>query len=184
MKMSPWWLWRPRNSRVGAGANTFLVSSWTGKATLDGAGGDDTYQFGNNWVPHDNHRLRRRGVGVLPRLHRHSERLRAQQRAGWHEITGVDGPVTSTLDYEPSASFTTDIGSVTNESGFRQGLEAVAALGDRLEDTGKLGQKLFVLNGESIGHVLDIGGILEDQGARHHPGFAGRRTLDDTLHGA
>ena len=70
--------------------------------------------------------------------------------------------VTSTLDYPASGNFD-GIAGPASLANLESGLDALADLGDRLEGVGKLGQPLAILDGQSIGGVVDIGGILRQR---------------------
>jgi len=160
----------------GASNNTLDASAFTrGLVTLEGGGGndsliggagDDIYIFGNGW-----------GTDTVTDA-AGSALMDFGGFAGSLTLSStgsptVSGTITSgagdTVDYAGGATFNTDIGVLDTqaaEDALAQGLDALADLGDHLDEFDRLGEELFVLSGRSIGDYLDIGTILRDQLAR------------------
>ncbi len=74
-----------------------------------------------------------------------------------------------------------NVAGAANKTNLVNGLTEVAGVGDRLEATGKLDQTLFILDGQAIGDVYDLGGMLRSKLADTINGLAGGATLYQTL---
>ena len=162
---------------ASGGDDTITLRNLAGKtATLNGGSGSDTYKFDNNWGAAT---IADAGGGTLDfsaftgtlEVHKPSNAVRA------HEVIGNG---TSTLDYPAGGAFTTNIAGPANVGNLNTGLSAVASLGGRLADVGKLDQGLFLLDGKSIGDVLDVGATLQ-QKLVDDVGLSGSPTLDQVV---
>ena len=145
----------------GNGAQVFDVSDWSDRtATLNGAGAEDTYKFGNNWGKVT---ISDPTAGVLDFLPQFTGQLSVSAPsdvAGRHEITGLNGIVESTLDYSASVQFSNDLPRPSNWGDMKAVLSGVADVGRRIQSTGKLAQSLSILNGQSLGEVFPIDDTL------------------------
>jgi Ca2+-binding RTX toxin-like protein len=131
--------------------------------TLDGQAGNDKYEFFDNWgtvvIAENGGEL---GFYGPPTQFTGALTLNAPSNTpGSHEIVGDNGGVLSTIDYDAAASFTTDIGNISDLGNLRAGLTAVADLGDRIDVYDKLAQSLSLLDGRSLGQLIDVGGVLK-----------------------
>lgn len=131
-----------------------------------GGDGDDTYVFGNGWGTDTI--TDAVGTAVLD-----FDGVTGELTLDSSGAPAESGTVTSgagdKVDYGGGATFSTGIGVLDTqaaEDALVQGLDALADLGDHLDEFDRMGEELFVLSGRSIGDYLDIGTILRDKLAR------------------
>jgi len=178
----------------GAGNNTLDASAFTlGPVTLEGDGGNDSliggagesaYVFGNGWGTDTINDTA--GTAVLD-FDGFVGELTLDSTGAPAESGTVTSRTGGRVDYGGGATFSTSIGILDTqaaEDAMEQGLDALADLGDHLDEFDRLGEELFVLSGRSIGDYLDVGTILRDKLARPVTDFlAGDAdpTLDELL---
>ncbi|MFO0864319.1 MAG: hypothetical protein U0744_06620, partial [Gemmataceae bacterium] len=151
------------------GADTYTISGLTDNAsmasktvTINGGAGSDTYKFGDGWgtvAINDT-------AGTLdfnPQFTGSLTFNKPSNTAGQHELVGNNGGTISTLDFSAAGTFTSDVSGTSSKTNLQSGLNAVASFADRLETVGKLGAGLFLFDGQPLGQIVDLGGMLRSK---------------------